>query len=47
MRLGGRTYLRASPQSISHQVTPVKDAAMVIVAAMVAAEAGGPAAVPY
>jgi len=44
MRLGRRTYLRALPRLISHQVTyvrinsPVEDAVTVVVAAVAAAE---------
>jgi len=48
MRPGGRTHPRASPQSIGHQVTPVEDAAMAVVAAIVKAEVvGEPVMVPH
>ena len=48
MRLGGRTYLRTSPQSISHQMAPVKDAAMAVVIIIVAVEVvEDQAAMPY
>jgi len=42
-----RTHPRASPQLISHQVTPVEDAAMAVVAVIVTAEVGELAVVPH
>ena len=52
IRLGGKTYLRALPWSISHQVTYVnslvKDAVMAMVVALVKVEVIGELAiVPY